>query len=281
VSEEGGAVSRSLQVGLVIIGFLVAVALLAPFFIKYNPAGINLGQTLNPPSLSHLMGTDELGRDVLDRVIFGARTSLWIGAVSIFVGIVVGVSLGLATGYIGGKIDFLVTRVIDLILSFPYLLLAILVVVILGSGVNSIIIAIGLREGALLTRIMRGEVIATKSRQYVVAARAVGSSGVRIATRHILPNSIPTVLVLGTLDFGSAILTSAALGFIGLGVQPPTPEWGAMMGESSQYFLSAPYLLLFPGLAILITVLGFNLIGDGLRDLMDPRYRLQAAVRPS
>jgi peptide/nickel transport system permease protein len=278
LAKQGG---RSTQIGLLIISIYVAVALLAPWISPYNPTITNLADSTAAPSLAHPLGTDAVGRDVLSRIIFGSRVSLSIGITAIALGILIGTGVGLVAGYTGGWVDYIVSRIVDLLLSFPYLLIAIIVVIMLGTGIVSIIIAIAIRESALLARIMRGEVLSAKARPYVLSARAVGGSGPRIALRHILPNAIPTVLVLGTLDIGSAILTSAALGFIGLGVQPPTPEWGTMMGSATAYFLSDPYLMFFPGFAILIAVVGFNLLGDGLRDLLDPRFRLQAEARAS
>ena len=278
VLNQGG---RSTQIGLLIIAVYAAMALLAPWISPYNPFFSNLGEATLGPSWSHPLGTDAVGRDVLTRIFYGSQVSLTIGASAIALGIVFGTVIGLVAGYVGGVVDYFVARTVDLLLSFPYLLIAIIVVIVLGPGMVSIIIAVAIRETALLGRIMRGEVLTSKARPYVLSARAVGASGIRIAVRHILPNAVPTVLVLGTLDIGSAILTSAALGFIGLGVQPPTPEWGTMMGSATSYFLSDPYLMFFPGFAILFAVIGFNLLGDGLRDLLDPRFRLQVEARAS
>ncbi|HEV7666578.1 MAG TPA: ABC transporter permease [Chloroflexota bacterium] len=229
-----------------------------------------LDQKLLEPSAAHVLGTDHLGRDILARLAYGARFSLLIGFAAVGVGLVLGVPLGAVSGFYGGWIDLLIQRIIDVLLSFPGFLLALSLVAVLGVGIENVIIAVGLGVLPAFVRLVRASTLAIRSRDYVHAARAAGANGALIIWRHVLPNALPPVVVQATLGLGSTLLTAAGLGFLGLGVQQPTPEWGSMLGEGRSYIFSNPNLATFPGIAIFLTVLGFNLAGDGLRDALDP-----------
>ncbi|MGF3499634.1 MAG: ABC transporter permease, partial [Candidatus Methanosuratincola sp.] len=223
------------------------------------------------PSWQHPLGTDELGRDILSRIIYGTRISLTIGIVSVAVGLSLGVVLGAFSGYYGGWLDILIMRFIDIMMSFPTILLAIIVVTILGPGLYNAMVAVGVAQVPLYSRLVRGMILKLKGEDYVQAARALGANNFRIVSHHILPNCISPLLVQATLNIASAILSAAALGFLGLGAQPPTPEWGTMLSKGRLYMRVAPHISIFPGLAIMMTVLAFNLFGDGLRDALDPQ----------
>jgi ABC-type dipeptide/oligopeptide/nickel transport system permease subunit len=248
----------------------VLVALLAPFATTYNPEETRLAQKLLQPSAAHWLGTDHLGRDILARLAFGARFSLTIGFAAVGVGLVIGVPLGAVSGFYGGWVDLIIQRVIDVLLSFPGFLLALTLVAVLGVGIENVIIAVGLGVVPAFVRLVRASTLSIRSRDYVEAARAAGAHGPTIIFRHVLPNALPPVVVQATLGLGSTLLTAAGLGFLGLGVQQPTPEWGSMLGEGRSYIFSNPNLATFPGIAIFLTVLCFNLTGDGLRDALDP-----------
>jgi ABC-type dipeptide/oligopeptide/nickel transport system permease subunit len=249
-------------------------ALSAPVLYPGSPSAPNLMMSLEKPSRDHFLGTDELGRTILGRIIWGSRVSLLIALGVISVGLLLGVPLGLISGYYGGKIDFAIQRVTDMMLAFPGFLLALALVAVLGVGLKNTVISIGISMIPIYIRLVRGCVLSVKEQVYVEAARAVGSKDFRIIVRHILPNVMVPITVQTSLGMGTAILFAAGLGFLGLGVQPPNPEWGAMLGSGRAYLFNAPHVATFPGVAIFLAVLSFNLLGDGLRDALDPRFRI-------
>jgi peptide/nickel transport system permease protein len=262
---------RGALAGAAIAAGLAAAAVLAPWLAPYDPEAVQLGATLRPPSWDHPFGTDVLGRDVLSQTIFGARVSLTIGFVSVALALAGGVPIGGVAGYLGGWTDRLTMRVVDILVSFPTILLAIVVITIFGPGLLNAMLAIGVAQIPLYARLMRGAVLRVKGLDYVTAARAAGAPGRRILWRHVLPNCLPPLIVQSTLLFATAILSAAYLGFLGLGAQPPTPEWGTMLSKARDFLRVAPHVSVFPGLTIMVTVLGLNLLGDGLRDVLDPR----------
>ncbi len=258
--------------GLIVLVEIV-VAILAPYLAPYDPLDQDLGSALLPPlSSGHLMGTDDLGRDMLSRIIYGARISLLVGVAVVALATVVGVPLGAAAGY-WPKLDRWIGLGMDTLLAFPGMLLAMAIVAALGSGLPNVMVAVGIYSMPMYTRVVRAQVLALKEREFAAAARAIGVSEMGILFRHLLPNCMGPVIVQATLNLGGAILTAASLSFLGLGVQPPTPEWGAMLSQSRVYVVTAPHAVTLPGLAIMSVVLGFNLLGDGLRDALDPRLR--------
>ena len=260
--------------GGILILIYLATALLAPVLFPGNPSAPNLARSLERPSLEHPLGTDELGRSILGRIIYGSRVSLLIAVGVILVGLLVGVPLGLVSGYYGGKIDFGIQRVTDTMLAFPGFLLALALVAVLGVGLKNTVISVGISMVPMYIRLVRGCVLSVREEVYVEAARAVGTRDVVILLRHILPNVMVPITVQTSLGMGMAILFAAGLGFLGVGVQPPTPEWGAMLGSGRVYLFNSPHVATFPGIAIFLAVLGFNLSGDGLRDVLDPRFRI-------
>lgn len=273
---------RSAVVGSVLLGILAIVAILAPVLATHDPTAILPGAKRNMPPCIHLLGcpreqpqylfgTDGNCRDFFSRVVYGSRFSLVIGFVSVGLAIIIGTLLGAVSGYVGGWLDTIVMRVMDVLLAFPYLLLAIAVVAVLGPGLINALLAISIVSIPGYARIARASVLAVKEMDYVTADRALGVSPARILFRRILPNAMTPLIVQGTLGIGTAIVEAAALSFLGLGAQPPTPEWGIMLGEERNNIFNAPHLLFIPGFAITLTVLGFNLLGDGLRDALDPR----------
>ncbi len=270
---------RFLRNHLAVTGLLVVLALvltgIASFFVAPYERVVeqNLPNSLQPPSWQHLFGTDHLGRDILARIIYGSRTSLVVGFTVVVVGMTIGTLLGLMAGYLGGLWDRVISRFVDVMLAFPFLLLAIAVSAVLGPSLVNVIIALGIATFPSYTRLVRGCVLSIKEEQFVDAARAIGVGRLRIMVLHILPNLFGTLLVYGTLRVSTAILAESGLSFLGLGAQPPEPTWGNMLSEGREYLLFYHWLPLFPGLAILITVLGFNFLGDGLRDLLDPRMK--------
>ena len=259
--------------GLIILAMLVLMAIAAPLLTPYDPVGQELGQALERPSAAHPFGTDHLGRDILSRILHGARISLFIGVMGVALGLIVGVPLGLVSGYFGGWVDIIVQRIADVMLAFPAILLALSLVAVLGVGLQNVIIAVGISVVPIFMRLARGSVLSIREQTYVEAARALGGTDLRIIRSHVLPNSLAPLIVQATLSVGITILIAAGLGFLGLGVQPPTPEWGSMLGEGRQYIFNASYMATFPGVAIAISVLAFNLVGDGLRDALDPHMR--------
>ncbi|MGH3327551.1 MAG: ABC transporter permease [Streptomycetales bacterium] len=262
--------NRAAVAGLVIIAILGLLAVAAPLFTPYDPAQQNLSAALNPPSAAHLLGTDNLGRDILTRIIYGGRISLMVGVLAVALAVSIGVPLGLLSGYFGGWVDMLIQRVADIMLSFTTFLLALALVAVLGVGLKNVIIAAGVGVVPQFIRLARGMALSLREQTYIEAARAFGVSDLTILRRHVLRNGLAPIVVYATLNIGITILVAAGLGFLGLGVQPPTPEWGTMLGEGREYIFHASYLATFPGLVIFFAVLGFNLLGDGLRDALDP-----------
>jgi len=263
--------NRAAKAGVAILLFLGLAAAFAGTVAPDEPLAADLDRMLLVPSRAHLLGTDELGRDLLSRIVFGARISLTLGFVSVSIGLLTGTTLGAVGTYRGGWGDLVSMRFVDMLLSFPPVLLAIGIVAVMGPSLYNAMIAIGVAQMPVYARLVRGLVLSLKEQQYVEAARALGAHDSRILLRHILPNCLSPLIVQSTLQIASAILSAAALGFLGLGAQPPTPEWGAMLSKGRLYLRVAPHLTAFPGLAIFVTVLGFNLFGDGLRDALDPR----------
>ena len=259
--------------GFVIIVTMVLMALTAPLLAPYNPIQLSLVDRLSPPCVAHLFGTDELGRDILSRVMHGARISLWIGLVVVLIAGGLGAVIGAVSGYLGKGVDNLIMRGMDVILSFPPLVLAMALAAALGPSLNNAILAVAFVMIPKFARMVRGEALAVKERQFIAAARASGAGRFWIVRHHILPNCFSSVIVLGTLILGEAILIAASLSFIGLGAQPPTPEWGAMISVGRKFLMDQWWYATFPGLFILVTVIGFNIFGDALRDVLDPRIR--------
>ena len=257
--------------GLVIIALFLFLAIFAPLLTPYDPIAQSWTSVRKPPSLAHWFGTDDVGRDILVRVIFGARASLMAGVISIGIALAIGVPLGLAAGYLGGFLDALISRITDAMLACPFLILAIALAAFLGPSLGNAMIAIGVTTTPIFVRLTRGQVMSVKVEDYVEAARAVGNPRWRIALVHILPNIMPALLVQATLSIAAAIIAEAALSFLGLGQQPPAPSWGSMLNSAQRFLVNAPWMAVWPGLAIFLTVLSFNLVGDGLRDALDPR----------
>lgn len=264
---------RAAIAGLVVIALLLLIALLAPQLAPHSPSDQSFTDKLQGPSRAHPMGTDEFGRDTLSRVIYGSRVALRVGLLPVAAALLFGVAAGLAAGYYGGKTDQITMRMVDILLAFPWLLLAIGIVAILGPGINNVIIAVAIIYVPAFARIVRASVLSIKEREYVEAARAIGQPDLQIMTRHILRNAWAPIIVQATLAIGQAIIYAAGLSFIGLGTQPPAADWGVMLKSGHEFLRDSPWLGIFPGLAILFTVLAFNLFGDGLRDALDPRIR--------
>ncbi|RXZ80420.1 ABC transporter permease [Paenibacillaceae bacterium] len=267
--------NRRAMLGLWMVICFAAVALLAPWIAPYDPLKHNMQIMLEPPAWSHPLGTDEFGRDILSRLMYGMRLSLIIGLVSVTIAATVGIALGLISGYFGGWVDRIIMRVVDVLLAFPNFLLAIVVVSALGPGIVNMTVSIGLFSMPAFARVARGAVLGIKQQDYVQAAVAMGSGHFRIIWSHVLPNSAAQYIVLATLRIATAILTTSGLSFLGLGAPPPTPEWGAMLSTGREFMRIAPHVSLMPGIAILLTVLAFNMLGDGLRDAFDPKMKLQ------
>lgn len=264
---------RLATAGVVIIVLLILIAVSAPFVSPYDPLKQNYDELLLPPSTKHWLGTDDLGRDMLSRIIFGSRYALLIGVAIVMIEMAIGVTLGLIAGYYGGIIDTAIMRFVDIMLSLPMLVLGLAIAGALGGGLLNVILAIGVIGWVEFSRLIRGEVLSVRASTFVEAARATGTSDFRILIRHILPNTVASIIVLATLMIPDAILTSAALSFLGIGAQPPTPEWGLILSSGRNYLSTAWWIATFPGLAIMLTVLGFNFFGDGLRDALDPKLR--------
>lgn len=256
--------------GLVVTAGYVLTGLLAPYITPYDPAAMDVINQFAGPSLAHPFGTDQFGRDMLSRVVLGTRISLKVGAISITFATIVGTTLGLTAGYYRGWIDETIMRLMDVILSFPSILLALVVVAILGPGLNNTIIALGIVYIPTMTRITRGSALSVREEEYVMAAEAYGESAPGIMLRDMLPNLLAAVMVQATVSFAFVILSEAALSFLGLGAQPPTPSWGILISQGQQSITRAPWVSIFPGLAIMLTVMGLNFLGDGLRDALDP-----------
>ena len=265
--------SRSATLGGLLIAALLVAVVFAPALAPHDPLDQSFPRQLQAPSWGFLLGTDEFGRDILSRIIFGARIALGIGALAVGIAVVLGVPLGLVAGYFGGVLDTAIMRTMDVLLAFPYLLLALIVVTLLGFGLTNVMIAVGLVYVPQYSRIVRSVALSVRERLFVEAAHAMGGTTLRIMLRHVLPNCLAPIIVQTTLSLGWAIVNAAGLSFLGLGAQPPTPEWGAMLSSGREYMRNAPWITTFPGLAILLTALGFNLLGDGLRDALDPRLK--------
>ncbi|MEG9295547.1 ABC transporter permease [Mangrovibacillus sp. Mu-81] len=260
-------------VGFCIVLFFVILAIAAPLIA---PQGINeqdLSKRLQAPSSEHWLGTDDFGRDILSRIIHGARISLWVGFFAVIGSAVAGSLLGIVAGYYGRWVDTIISRIFDIMLAFPSILLAIAVVAALGPSLRNALIAIAIINIPNFGRLIRSRVLSVKQEEYVMAAKAIGMKDSRILFSHVLPNSMAPIIVQGTLAIATAIIEAAALGFLGLGAQAPTPEWGKMLADARMFMLQAPWTMIFPGLAIMLTVLGFNLMGDGLRDALDPKMK--------
>jgi peptide/nickel transport system permease protein len=261
-------------VGLAIIVAFVAIALLAPVIAPYDPLQPLRGQVFKPPSLEHLMGTDKQSRDMFSRILFGARISLFVGVVSVLMGLTMGGTIGAIAGAFGGKVDAVLMRVVDVMLSIPGILLAIGIVVWLDRGLLQIMFAVALTNAPIFARLLRGSLLALRESDYVTAARSIGASTPRILFRHMLPNALTPVIVAATLALATAIIDVAGLGFLGLGPPDPrTAEWGTMLTDATSFYRQAPWIIFFTGAAISITAIGFNLLGDGLREALDPRLR--------
>ena len=265
--------NRLALAGGCVVGLLFVVSLLAPLLVPFDPNGINAWQVLSPPSWQHWFGTDELGRDVLSRVIYGARISLKVGFVAIGIAVAIGTLVGLVSGYYSGIVDIALMRFVDIMLCFPAFFLILAVIAIREPSIWNIMIVIGLTGWMGVARLVRAETLSIREMDYIMAARCIGCSNFRIIFRHILPNAISPVLVAATLGVAGAILTESALSFLGIGVLPPTPSWGNILTSGKDYIEFAWWLSLFPGLAILVTVLAYNLLGEGIRDALDPRVK--------
>jgi len=267
--------SRLAVPGASVVLFFILVALLAPVLAPYDPSKNDLFRTLLTPNAEHLLGTDELGRDILSRIIYGARLSLLEGLFSVLLAMIIGVPLGVVSGYVGGRTDTIIMRLVDILLAFPGVLLAVVIISILGPSLVNAMIAVGIYTVPMFARLARGSTLAVKEEPYIEACRSVGMGDFRILYRHIFPNISSHLFVLATLRVAIAILTASSLSFLGLGAQPPSPEWGAMLSNGRNYILIAPHLVLFPGLAIILLVLGLNLFQDGLRVVLDPKMAVR------
>jgi ABC-type dipeptide/oligopeptide/nickel transport system permease subunit len=261
------------MIGLGIVVVFVVLAVFAPLISPYDPNDQDLASAIQGPSGSHWLGTDQLGRDIATRLMYGGRISLMIGVLAVLIGLVVGVPLGMVAGYYGGWADLAISRLADMMFAFTSILLALTLVAVLGVSLQNVIVAVGISVIPVIIRLVRSSVLSLREEPYVEAARALGAGNGRIIVRHVFRNSLTPVLVHGTLSIGVSILLAAGLGFLGLGVQSPTAEWGTMLGEGRQFIFSAPHMTTFPGIAIFLAILAFNLLGDGLRDALDPRMR--------
>jgi len=260
-------------VGAAIVAIILLAAIAAPLIAGFDPLTQNLANQAAPPSAAHWMGTDKLGRDVFSRIVYGARTSIRIGFVAVGLAITVGTFIGLLAGYIGGRLDTVFMSAMDVMLAFPSIILAIAITTILGPSITNLMIAVGIVYVPQYARLARSSVLAVRETEYIEAARAIGAKTPTILIRHVLPNILAPLLVQATLGVATAELEAAGLSYLGLGARPPAPEWGAMLNDARDYWLSAPWALIFPGLAITTLVLGFNLLGDGLRDALDPKTK--------
>ena len=258
-----------------IVLLYVAIAIAAPWIAPYDPEEANFSIMLKAPGTieGHLLGTDELGRDILSRLVYGARISIGIGVTVVLAAFFIGVPLGIVSGYYGGKMDFMLMRIMDVLMAFPQLLLCILFVAVLGANLTNAVMAVSIYTVPNFARMARSETLAIKNGEYIEAAKALGANNFRIIVSHILPNIMSPLIVLATLNFGNAVLTTSGMGFLGIGAQPPTPEWGAMLAESRSYIRDYPHMVIIPGIFIVITVLSFNLLGDAFRDALDPNFK--------
>ncbi|TMJ57136.1 MAG: ABC transporter permease [Alphaproteobacteria bacterium] len=262
---------RAAMIGLGVVVFFILIAAAAPLVSPYDPLATSWTAVRKAPSAAHLFGTDEIGRDVLARIIWGSRASLLAGLVSVMLALAVGVPIGLVSGYVGGALDALVMRIIDAMLAIPFLILAIALAAFLGPSLSNAMIAIGITQMPIFARLTRGQVLSVKHEDYIEAAHAIGNPQYRVVLRHIFPNIVPPLLVQATLATAAAIIAEASLSFLGLGQQPPDPSWGSMLNTAKNFMAQAPWMAIWPGLAIFSLVLSLNLFGDGLRDALDPR----------
>lgn len=271
--------NKSALFGAIIVLILIFCAIFAPFITSYDPLIQDIENRLIPPmwdelgSFAHILGTDDFGRDVFARIVYGARISLTIGIVSVGISLIFGVIMGAVAGYFGGITDLIIMRIVDIMLSIPAILLAIVIVAILGPDLFNAMIAIGVVGIPTFARIVRSSVLGEKEKEYVIASKINGSKNLRLIIKVILPNCTTPMIVQATMGFASAVLEAAGLSFLGLGAQPPTPEWGAMLADSLQFITTAPWMIVYPGVAIFLTVMGFNLVGDGLMDVLDPKLK--------
>jgi len=265
--------NKGALVGVFILLVLAGAAVFAPLLTPYDPTAQDLSSAFMPPSLAHPFGTDDLGQDILARLMYGARTTLAIGVVAVSIAALIGVPLGLVSGYVGGAVDMVIQRFTDILLSFNPFLLALVLVAVFGVGIETVTLSAGIGVTPQFIRLARGQALSLREEVYVEAAVAFGSSPAAILGRHVLRNALTPIIVYATLNIGVTVLVAAGLGFLGLGVQPPTPEWGTMLGTARSFIFKASYQLTFPGLAIFLAVLSFNLVGDGLRDAFDPSLR--------
>ncbi len=265
--------NKAAVIGLGLVMTFILIAIFADVLAPYHLNEQQMGNKHLPPSRNHWFGTDEFGRDIFSRIIYGARISLAVGFGAVSGSMIVGSLLGLIAGYYGKWLDMIISRIFDILLAFPSILLAIAVVAMLGPSLRNALIAIAIINIPNFGRLVRSRVLSVKEEEYITAARAIGMKDGRILFHHVLPNSLAPIIVQGTLSIATAIIEAAALGFLGMGAQPPTPEWGKMLADSKDFLINAPWTVFFPGIAIMLTVLGFNLIGDGLRDALDPRMR--------
>ena len=263
--------NKSVVIGSIMVLIVILIAVFAPFLSPYDLDAMNINNALKTPSAEHLLGTDQYGRDLMTRIFYGARISLIVGFISVFFSMVIGVFIGLIAGYYRGWVDSLIGRIIDVFLSFPVLLLAIALVAVLGGGTVSVIISLCLVSWTQYARVVRSSVLGIREEEYVLAAKTFGASNMRILFKYIIPNALAPIIVVATLGIGTAIVSEATLSFMGLGVQPPTPSWGYALSFGLRYMRTAPHMATIPGLAIMFTVLGFNLLGNGIRDITDPR----------
>jgi peptide/nickel transport system permease protein len=280
VNSTPGILGRALRragarFGMAIAVVFLLVTLLAPLLAPFDPYEQDLSSALSPPSMLHWFGADQYGRDTFSRIIYGTRTALLAIVVADGLALALGGTLGLVAGYLGGKVDALIMRLVDVLLAFPYLLLALIIVAVLGPSLTNSVFAIAIIYTPQYARLMRGQVLSVQAADFVVAAKAIGARRTRVMLRHVLPNSFTPVLVLATLQSGAVVVETAGLSFLGLGAQPPSPDWGALLADGHAYFLTAWWIATFPGLAIFLVVVGFNLLGDALRDEYDPRLRVR------
>jgi peptide/nickel transport system permease protein len=259
--------------GMVVIMVFIAVAVFAPFLAPYDPYMPDLNHALSQPTQKHLLGTDAIGRDTLSRIMYGTRTSLMIGLIVVGFAAVIGMSLGMIAGYLGGWLYTVIMRAIDVLMTFPMILLALIIAAMLGEGIRNVIIALTVGMVPIYARLMCGQVLTIKENEYIIAGKAMGASNLRIMLRHLVPNAIPTLIVVMTMMLGTTVLAEAGLSFLGVGIEAPTAAWGSMVNDGRQYLLTNPVLSFAPGLAIMLLVFAFNMVGDGLRDALDPRLR--------
>jgi peptide/nickel transport system permease protein len=266
--------SKQIPVGMFIIAVNIVFALFAPLIATHPVDDMDFTSMFaRPGEGEHFLGTDDYGRDIFSRVIYGSRVSLMVGVIAVGIGAFLGTVLGILSGYFGGLFDSLTMRIMDALLSFPYVLLAIAMMAVLGAGLFNAMLAIGIVMVPSFARVVRSATMNVKHEEFIISARCMGAKDLWVILDHIIPNIIPTIIIYASLNFAGAVISEATLSFLGLGIQPPTPSWGSMLSEAKNYLQTAPYMAYFPGLAILVTCLGFNLLGDGLRDVLDPRLR--------